>query len=278
MADYFGNTPVGERPSWWPNEGGNNTNPTGSNTGLPGFNDFVETARKFNENMYGTNMPPGGVAGGKISPNGLYWINPDGKTHSMANKRVTGALANGVDQSYWNIGKGDMFSGVRDGFLWVAGNRIMPQTSSNEEDIATLYHFGYRPNGVSQGGIPVGWQSYDGLGVGAPTGGAQGRWMGSRPIDEFRSSAGWAQQYSDEDLKKQLFTITQKDYDLYSPEQQNRIRAILGNSRPDLDWGDFSADTPATGNTTNGNNSQYTTNPLSDPLAGFRQWQQRRQQ
>jgi len=57
-----------------------------------------------------------------------------------------------LDQSVRNSAIGDGFSGVRDGFLWVGGQRIMPQTGSAAEDSATLYQFGYRPPGSSGGG------------------------------------------------------------------------------------------------------------------------------
>ena len=268
-TDPFANTPVGERPSWWPNTSSGNSSPS-SGSALTG----IQQQGALNNATYGTSMPAGGVAGGKVSPNGLYWINPDGTLASMANKQVTGALANGVDQSYRNIGKGDMFTGTRDGWNWMAGNRMTPDEGSAQANQAALYGFGYRPSGNTADG----WNVYNGLGVGAPTGGAQSRWTGDDPMAQFRSGNGWAQQYNDDQLRQQLSTITQADYDLYSPEKQRLIKAILGNTRPDLVWGNMGVNPPAPGNPAIRNNSQYTTNPLSNPLAGFRQWQQRRQQ
>lgn len=243
MADYFSGTNRNTTPSWWPNYQGTatTTNPATQQTNpLANWDSNMALIRDQNASRLGTSMPAGGVAGGHISANGFYWVNPDGTQVYMGNKAVTDP---NVDQSYRNIGKGDLFSGTRDGWNWVAGNRTTPDTGNAQENLATLHQFGYRP--------------YRDLGV-------QGNWMGNDPLSLFRSEAGWAQRYTDQQLRDQIFTITQNDLDRYSPEQRRRIQQILGDTRPDLRF-DTQPPPPVGGN------------PLArgsaDPYAAFRRWQ-----
>lgn len=50
-----------------------------------------------------------------------------------------------VDQSVKNSAIGDGFSGLRNGFLFAGGQRLMPTTGSAQQDQATLRQFGIRP-------------------------------------------------------------------------------------------------------------------------------------